>query len=179
MATEVCVQGVLPAGQDPSGYLDIVRALKTATPRLHVHAYRPQDVWDFADRSGIDLPAALAELRAAGVDSLPGTGVKVLSERVRGLVAPGDLAIDRWVEAITAAHRAGFRSTSVLFYGHVETAAERVAHLRRLRELQTAAVATGAGGGFTEFVPIPLARPRGRVWWRDAPRSTSTGPWSR
>jgi FO synthase len=82
--------------------------------------------------------------------------VKVLSERVRGLVAPGDLTIDRWVEAITAAHRAGFRSTSVLFYGHVETAAERVAHLRRLRELQSTAVAAGAGGGFTEFVAIPL-----------------------
>ncbi|WP_342447980.1 radical SAM protein, partial [Microbacterium sp. CPCC 204701] len=156
-ATEVCVQGRLPGDVDPSGYLDIARAVKSAAPGIHLHAYRPQDVWDLADRGGLGLNGALAALREAGVDSVPGTGVKVLSERVRALVAPGDLEIDRWIEGITAAHRAGFRSTSVLFYGHVETAAERIAHLRRLRELQTAA------GGFTEFVPIPLPGPQGGV----------------
>ena len=76
----------------------------------------------------------------------------------RAFRVTGDLEIDRWEEGITAAHRAGFRSTSVLFYGHVETAAERVAHLRRLRHLQEA-----GGGGFTEFVPIPLPGPAGGV----------------
>ena len=109
---------------------------------MHLHAYRPQDVWDLADRGGLGLDGALEALREAGVDTVPGTGVKVLSERVRALIAPGDLEIDRWVEGITAAHRAGFRSTSVLFYGHVETAEERVAHLRRLRAIQDA---TSAG----------------------------------
>ena len=69
---------------------------------------------------------------------------------MRALVAPGDLEIDRWVEIMTAAHGAGLRSTSVLFYGHVETAGERIAHLRMLRDLQ------GETQGFTEFVPIPL-----------------------
>ena len=149
-ATEVCVQGILPATIDPRAYLDIARAVKSATPRMHLHAYRPQDVWDLAERGGLGLDGALAAMRDAGVDTVPGTGVKVLSERVRALVAPGDLEIDRWVEGITAAHRAGFRSTSVLFYGHVETAAERIAHLRALRGIQDAT------RGFTEFVPIPL-----------------------
>lgn len=149
-ATELCVQGLLPPEQDPAAYAEIARAVKTATPRIHLHAYRPQDVVDLADRGGRGLEGALRELRAAGVDTMPGTGVKVLSERVRALVAPGDLEIDRWIEVVAAAHRAGFRSTSVLFYGHVETAAERIAHLRRLREIQ------GATDGFTEFVPIPL-----------------------
>ncbi|MDQ7879337.1 7,8-didemethyl-8-hydroxy-5-deazariboflavin synthase CofG [Microbacterium sp. QXD-8] len=156
-ATELCVQGLLPPEQDASAYLDIARAVKAAVPGIHLHAYRPQDVRDLADRSGLGLDAALAALREAGVDTVPGTGVKVLSERVRGLVAPGDLEIDGWIEGITAAHRAGFRSTSVLFYGHVETAAERVAHLRRLRAIQ------GETGGFTEFVPIPLPGPAGGV----------------
>ncbi|MEZ3161907.1 7,8-didemethyl-8-hydroxy-5-deazariboflavin synthase CofG [Microbacterium sp. BWT-B31] len=156
-ATEICVQGLLPFGEAPQAYLDIARAIKAATPRMHVHAYRPQDVRDLADRGGLGLDGALAALREAGVDTVPGTGVKVLSERVRGLVAPGDLEIDRWIEGITAAHRAGFRSTSVLFYGHVETAAERIAHLRRLREIQADT------GGFTEFVPIPLPGPAGGV----------------
>ncbi|MFK4838075.1 radical SAM protein, partial [Microbacterium sp. ZW T2_14] len=165
-ATELCVQGLLPPEQDPSGYLDIARAVKAAAPGIHLHAYRPQDVRDLAERTGLGLDAALAALRDAGVDTVPGTGVKVLSERVRSLVAPGDLEIDRWIEGITAAHRAGFRSTSVLFYGHVETADERVAHLRLLREIQSASTGAGAAtmaGGFTEFVPIPLPGPAGGV----------------
>lgn len=156
-ATELCVQGRLPASEDPEGYLEIVRAAKAAVPHLHVHAYRPQDVWDLADRGALGLEGALDALRSAGVDTVPGTGVKVLSERVRSLVAPGDLEIDRWIAGIAAAHRAGFRSTSVLFYGHVETAAERIAHLRELRRIQ------GETGGFTEFVPIPLPGPAGGV----------------
>jgi len=155
-ANEICVQGVVPAAEDAAGYLGIARAVKTGAPRMHLHAYRPQDIWDLADRTGLGLSDALSAMRAAGVDSVPGTGVKVLSERVRALVAPGDLPIDRWYEAMIAAHRAGFRSTSVLFYGHVETAAERIAHLRELRRLQTLATTAGAGGGFSEFVPIPL-----------------------
>ncbi|WP_240638676.1 7,8-didemethyl-8-hydroxy-5-deazariboflavin synthase CofG [Microbacterium sp. ABRD28] len=157
-ATELCIQGRLTEGEDPEAYLEIVRTARAAGPTLHLHAYRPQDVWDLADRGGLGLTGALAALREAGVDTVPGTGVKVLSERVRAAVAPGDLEIDRWEEGITAAHRAGFRSTSVLFYGHIETAAERIAHLRRLRALQTA-----GGGGFTEFVPIPLPGPAGGV----------------
>ena len=144
------MQGLLPASEEPRGYLAIARTIKAATPRVHLHAFRPADVVDLADRGGLGLDGALAALREAGVDTVPGTGVKVLSERVRRLVAPGDLEIDRWIEAITAAHRAGFRSTSVLFYGHVETAAERVAHLRALLAIQAET------RGFTEFVPIPL-----------------------
>jgi len=149
-ATEICIQGALRADEDPSGYLDLVRAVKRGAPGIHVHAYRPADVRDLADRGGLGLDGALAAMREAGVDTVPGTGVKIVSERVRALVAPGDLEIDRWVEGIRAAHRAGFRSTSVLFYGHVETAGERVTHLRRLREIQADT------RGFAEFVPIPL-----------------------
>ncbi|WP_426322240.1 7,8-didemethyl-8-hydroxy-5-deazariboflavin synthase CofG [Microbacterium sp. E-13] len=179
-ATELCVQGLLPDTEDAEGYLAIARAVKEGAPGIHLHAYRPQDVRDLADRSGLGLAGALAAMREAGVDTVPGTGVKVLSERVRRVVAPGDLEIDRWIEGITAAHRAGFRSTSVIFYGHVETAAERIAHLRRLREIQdgrfgsrsrSASGATtgrlgdsnGPGGGFSEFVPIPLPGPAGGV----------------
>ncbi|MEV8267846.1 7,8-didemethyl-8-hydroxy-5-deazariboflavin synthase CofG [Microbacterium sp. NPDC076911] len=156
-ATEICVQGLLPTENDPDDYLALVRSLRRAAPDLHLHAYRPQDVFDLADRGGLGLHGALAALKDAGVNTVPGTGVKVMNERVRALVAPGDLEIDRWVEGITAAHRAGFHSTSVLFYGHVETAAERVEHLRQLREIQDDT------RGFTEFVPIPLPGPAGGV----------------
>ncbi len=91
---------------------------------------------------------------------MPGTGVKILDDAVRLRVAPGDLPVDRWISIVTAAHRAGFRSTSVMVYGNGESAADRVGHLRRLIELQSST------GGFTEFVPMPAvgqrpARPGG------------------
>jgi len=148
--TEICVQGLVSRELPAESYLDIARTIKGAAPRIHLHAFRPQDVADLADRSGLGLAGALEAMRDAGVDTVPGTGVKILSERVRREVAPADLEIDRWIETITAAHRAGFPSTSVLFYGHVETAEERIEHLRRLLAIQRET------GGFREFVPIPM-----------------------
>jgi len=154
-ASEICIQGRLPAEEDPSGYVAIARAAKTARPGAHLHAYRPQDIADFADRSGASVEHALLSLRAAGVDSIPGTGVKILDDGVRRQVAPDDLAVDRWIDIVSAAHRLGFRTSSVMFFGHAETAAQRVQHLRTLRRMQEAAEDAG-GAGFTELVPIPL-----------------------
>jgi len=147
-ATELCVQGVI-AGP-ASGYAELARAVKVAAPGIHLHAYRPADVWDYADRLQLSLSDAMLSLREAGVDSMPGTGVKILNERVRAKVAPADLPVDHWREVITAAHAAGLATSSVMFYGHVESAAQRVAHIRTLIEIQDQT------GGFTEFVPIPL-----------------------
>ncbi|WP_105565825.1 7,8-didemethyl-8-hydroxy-5-deazariboflavin synthase CofG [Microbacterium halophytorum] len=154
---EICVQGLVHPDEPAEAYLDIARTIVHAAPGIHLHAYRPQDVRDLAGRSGLDVDGALAAMRGAGVASVPGTGVKVLSERVRRLVAPDDLPVDAWVETISAAHAAGFRSTSVMFYGHAESAAERVAHLRELIRIQRTT------GGFTEFVPIALPGASGGV----------------
>ncbi|OJX65643.1 MAG: 7,8-didemethyl-8-hydroxy-5-deazariboflavin synthase [Micrococcales bacterium 73-13] len=148
--TELCVQGLLPAGEPATGYLDVVRAARAAAPELHLHALRPQDVDDLAVRGGLGLDGALAAMREAGVDTVPGTGVKLLDDAIRARVAPDDLPVGRWEEIVRAAHAAGFSSTAVLFYGHVETAADRVAHLLRLADVQLVT------GGFTELVPIPL-----------------------
>jgi FO synthase len=131
-------------------YVELPTIVKQAAPGIHLHAFRPQDVVDFARRAHLTVPEAIEAIHAAGVDTIPGTGVKVLSERVRRLVAPEDLEIDSWIETITAAHKAGLRSSSVLFYGHHETALERVSHLRTLIAIQQST------NGFTEFVPIPL-----------------------
>jgi len=149
-ASEICVQGLLPPDVPASTYLDVVRAIRAAAPELHIHALRPQDIDDLAVRGGLGLAGALDAMRDAGVDTFPGTGVKLLDDSVRERVAPGDLPAERWEEIVRAAHAAGFRSTSVLFYGHVESAADRVAHLRRLAEIHRET------GGFSEFVPIPM-----------------------
>ena len=111
-ATELCIQGIMPDGE----YLELARAVKSAAPGIHLHAFRPADFDDFATRIGLSLDAALEALREAGVDTIPGTGLKILDEQVRARIAPTDLPIDRWVEVIAAAHRAGFRTSSVMFY---------------------------------------------------------------
>ena len=148
-ATELCVQGVIPDALPADSYLRLARVVKATRPELHLHAFRPADIADGAARLGLDDVDYLAALRDAGVDTVPGTGVKILDDAVRLRVAPGDLPVDRWISIVMAAHRAGFRSTSVMVYGNGESAADRVAHLRRLIELQSST------GGFTEFVPMP------------------------
>jgi FO synthase len=152
-ATELCVQGVVPDALPADSYLRLARVVKATRPELHLHAFRPADIADGAARLGLDDTDYLAALREAGVDTVPGTGVKILDDAVRLRVAPADLPVDRWMSIVTAAHRAGFRSTSVMVYGNGESATDRVRHLRRLLEIQ------GSTGGFTEFVPMPAIAP--------------------
>ncbi|GAA2747898.1 bifunctional FO biosynthesis protein CofGH [Terrabacter aerolatus] len=149
-ATEICIQGTAPGHAPDDVYEQLAAAAKRGAPDIHLHAFRPADVVDGARRTGRSLDEHLRALAAAGVDTVPGTGVKLLDEAYRARAFPGDLPVDRWLEAIRAAHGLGLRSTSVMFYGHGETPAQRVAHLRRLRALQAET------GGFTEFVPMPL-----------------------
>ena len=152
-ATELCVQGVIGASRPATSYLDLARAVKAAEPDIHLHAFRPADIADGAARLGLDDADYLAALIDAGVDSIPGTGVKMLRESIRRRVAPDDLPVNRWTEIILTAHRAGLRSTSVMFYGNGESALDRVAHLRSLLAIQADT------GGFTEFVPMPVSGP--------------------
>ena len=149
-ATELCIQGTPdPAAETPSP-LDLVRAVRAAAPDLHLHAFRPADIDALGRREGLELDAALAAMRDAGVSTIPGTGVKILDDRIRTRVAPADLPVERWIEIVTAAHRAGFRTSSLVFVGVGETAEQRVAHLRTLASIQDDT------GGFTELVPTML-----------------------
>ncbi len=148
-ATELCVQGLIPVVLPADSYIELVRTVKATRPGLHLHAFRPADVADGAQRLGLDDADYLAALRGAGVDTIPGTGVKILDDAVRRRVAPADLPVERWESIIRTAHRVGLRSTSVMVYGNGESPADRVAHLRRLVALQQET------GGFTEFVPMP------------------------
>jgi 7,8-didemethyl-8-hydroxy-5-deazariboflavin synthase CofG subunit len=149
-ATELCIQGTTPAGTPPDIYEQVAAAVKRGAPRLHLHAFRPADVLDGVRRTGRSLGDHLRVLAGAGVDTIPGTGVKILDEAYQARAFPNDVPVDQWLESITAAHAVGLRSTSVMFYGHGETLGQRVDHLRRLRAIQSET------GGFTEFVPMPL-----------------------
>ncbi|MFC5501827.1 7,8-didemethyl-8-hydroxy-5-deazariboflavin synthase CofG [Lysinimonas soli] len=145
-ATELCLQGSTTL--DP---LEIARAVRAGAPSIHLHAFRPADLVAGAARHHLDIDEFLRLLVEAGVDSIPGTGVKLLDDGIRMRIAPTDLPVNAWIRTVVAAHGAGLRSTSIMYYGAGESAADRVAHLRTLREIQSQT------GGFTEFVPMPFS----------------------
>ncbi|WKK71912.1 7,8-didemethyl-8-hydroxy-5-deazariboflavin synthase CofG [Rathayibacter oskolensis] len=150
-ATELCLQGALPAEHSGDDLLLIARTLKARQPSLHLHAFRPAEILDAAARTGRTLPAMLAALRGAGVDSVPGTAARILDDDVRRLLSEGaDPSVAAWRESVTAAHRAGLRSTATMVYGHVETPEQQIAHLRTLAAIQDET------GGFTEFIAMPF-----------------------
>ncbi|GAA2752773.1 7,8-didemethyl-8-hydroxy-5-deazariboflavin synthase CofG [Amnibacterium kyonggiense] len=150
-ATEVCVQGPLHPSLPGDAAVDLVRALRAGAPRIHVHAFRPAEVLDAAARLGETPTVLLERLRDAGLGSVPGTAARVLDDRVRAALSGGtDLPAAEWERAIRTAHAVGLRSTATIVYGHLETPAQVVAHLRRLAAIQDDT------GGFTELIAMPF-----------------------
>ena len=149
-ATEICMQGPLPPDSDDD-YLDLIAAVKASAPEIHLHAFRPAELLDGAARREMPLSEFLVAARRAGLGSVPGTAARILDDEVRaGMLGGPDSPVSQWVEVIEAAHRAGLTSTSTMVFGHVETPAHQVAHLRLLAGIQDRT------GGFTEFIAMPF-----------------------
>jgi FO synthase len=149
-ATEVCLQGGIHPEYTGATYLAVCRAIKEAVPGLHVHAFSPLEVWQGAKTLGCALPDFLAELRDAGLGSLPGTAAEILDDEIRAIICPDKVKTAEWLEVMAAAHGVGLRSTVTIMYGHVEGYRHWARHLLRVRALQQKT------GGFTEFVPLPF-----------------------
>ena len=150
-ATEVCIQGVMRPELSGNAYLEVVAAVHSREPGLHIHAYGPAEILDGASRLGISPAEFLEALKEAGVGSIPGTGARILNDRLRAVLsASTDPPVSEWLEIITAAHRTGLTSTATMVFGHIESAAEQVAHLRQLAAIQDQT------GGFTEFIAMPF-----------------------
>ncbi len=149
-ATEVCLQGGIHPEYTGATYLSVCRAIKQALPDMHVHAFSPLEVWQGAKTLGRSLPDFLAELRDAGLGSLPGTAAEILDDEVRAIICPDKVKTAEWLQVMEAAHGVGLRSTVTIMYGHVERYEHWARHLLRVRALQQQT------GGFTEFVPLPF-----------------------
>ena len=171
-ATEVCMQGGIHPSFTGQTYLDLLAAVKSAVPAMHVHAFSPLEVQHGAQTLGIDVASFLARLRDAGLGSLPGTAAEILDDPIRDLICPDKLRTQEWLDVIAAAHRVGLPTTATIMYGSVETPLNWARHLLAIRDLQQRT------GGITEFVPLsfvhmeaPLHR-RGRArpgpTWREA-----------
>jgi FO synthase len=147
-ATEVCIQGGLPHGLPPFYYRDILRAVKRATPRMHVHAFSPMEIVYGVELTGMALRDYLCMLRDEGLDTLPGTAAEILDDDIRAVLSRNKLTRAQWEEVIRTAHGCGIRTTSTLMYGHIETPQHWVDQLLLFRAIQNDT------GGFTEFVPL-------------------------
>jgi FO synthase len=149
-ASEVCLQGGIHPDLPGTAYFDIAREVKRRQPQLHVHAFSPMEVVNGAARTGLPIREWLAAAKDAGVGSLPGTAAEILDDEVRWILTKGKLPAATWVEVVTTAHRLGLPTSSTMMYGHVDTPAHWLAHLRLLARIQDDT------GGFTEFVPLPF-----------------------
>jgi FO synthase len=149
-ATEVCMQGGIHPDLPGTAYFDIAAEVKRRCPDLHVHAFSPMEVMNGASRTGLPVREWLIRARDAGVDSLPGTAAEILDDDVRWVLTKGKLPAAAWVDVITTAHSLGIATTATMMYGHVDTPAHWVGHLRVIRSIQERT------GGFTEFVLLPF-----------------------
>ena len=148
-ATEVCMQGGIHPDYTGQTYLDIVQTVRKAVPDMHIHAFSPLEVWQGAETGGLSLKEFLTELKAAGLNTLPGTAAEILHDDVRALLCPDKLNSQQWLQVMEAAHEVGFNTTATIMYGHVDAPIHWATHLFSIRELQKRT------GGFTEFVPLP------------------------
>jgi FO synthase len=147
-ATEVCIQGGLPHGLPPFYYRDILRAVKTAVPDMHIHAFSPMEIMYGIELTGMPLADYLSMLRDNGLDTLPGTAAEILDDEVRQVLSRNKLSTAQWQDVIRTAHGCGIRTTSTLMYGHVERPQHWVNQILLFRDIQRET------GGFTEFVPL-------------------------
>ncbi len=129
-------------------YVEIIRQIRRAFPEITIKAWTAVEIDFFAKIARISIEEVLSTMVEAGLDSLPGGGAEVFSERIRQVLFRHKIGADRWLEIHRVAHRMGIPTNCTLLYGHIETHAERIDHLLRLRELEDEAP------GFLAFIPL-------------------------
>ena len=157
-ATEVCMQGGIHPDLPGTAYFDLAAEVRRRCPDIHVHAFSPMEVSNGAARTGLSVRDWLARARESGVGSLPGTAAEILDDDVRWVLTKGKLPASAWIEVITTAHELGIPTTATMMYGHVDTPAHWVGHLRVIRGIQERT------GGFTEFVLLPFVHANAPIY---------------
>jgi cyclic dehypoxanthinyl futalosine synthase len=145
--TAIMMQGGLSPDLDIEWFEEVFAGIKARFPQVHLHCLSPPEIVHIARQSDLTIEETLRRLRAAGLDSLPGGGAEVLVDRVRQAISPHKIPTDTWLDVMRVAHGLGMRTTATMMFGSLDTPAERVEHLRRIRDLQDET------GGFTAFIP--------------------------
>jgi aminodeoxyfutalosine synthase len=166
--TEVHVVNGLHPGLPFSYYTDLLRGLKAVRPGIHLKCFTAVEIAFFADTYGMTDETVLRELMAAGLDSLPGGGAEIFAERVRKKIAHDKADAARYLAIHRLAHGLGLRTNVTMLYGHIETVAERVDHLLRIRALQDET------GGFQAFIPLAFHPDNNQMRRLPAPTASDT-----
>ena len=148
---QLLLQGGLHPALDIKFYEELFGTLKRLYPEVRLHALGAPEVAHIARISGLDYRTTLERLVAAGLDSLPGAGAEILTDRVRRAISPAKPSVDAWLEVMHEAHLMNLPTSATMMYGHIESIEERVEHLLRIRELQSR-VPEG-NWGFVAFIP--------------------------
>ena len=147
-ATEMHIVGGLHPELPFSFYLEMLRTVKSVSPDLHVKAFTAVEIDYLARIAGLSITQTLEQLKEAGLGSLPGGGAEIFAEEVRQRLCPEKISGERWLEIMAEVHHAGLKSNATMLYGHLESHADRVDHMHRLREFQDLT------GGFQVFIPL-------------------------
>ena len=151
-------QLLLQGGHHPDLGLDyytkLFSELKTLYPEIKLHALGPPEVAHICKIGGISHLQALTALKKAGMDSMPGAGAEILSDRVRRLISKGKCTGQEWLDIMKVAHQIGLTTSATMMFGHIETLEERFDHLVRIREVQ--AQKPEGANGFLAFIPWPF-----------------------
>jgi len=163
-ATEFHIVGGLHPELTVEWYCDLLRGLKQRYPKVHLKAFTMVEIAYFAKRFKMPVEEVLRKLKDAGMDSMPGGGAEIFSERVRRIICDHKIDGGEWLDVARVAHKMGLKSNCTMLYGHIENEEDRVDHLVRLREVQDET------GGFVTYIPLafhPDNTPLGHV-----PRTT-------
>jgi len=156
-ATELHMVGGLHPDLPFDFYLEMLASIKADNPRLHIKAFTAVEIDYFARITGQSIEKVIAELKGAGLDSMPGGGAEIFAEEVREQICPEKISGERWLEVTEKVHRAGLKTNATMLFGHLESYADRVDHLARLRRLQDKT------GGFQSFIPLAFQPDNTRV----------------
>lgn len=160
-ATEICMQGGLHPqakinGQSLAYYQQLIQTIKQQFPQLHLHAFSPQEIQFIAREDHLSYESVIIALQAVGLDSMPGTAAEILDDTVRNVICPEKIDTATWLEIVSTAHRLGIPTTSTMLSGHIETSAQQVSHLSKLRSLQQKAIYHNYPAKITEFIILPF-----------------------
>ena len=155
--TQILMQGGLHPRLDLDYYVDLLKSIKEKF-RIHIHGFSPPEITYIAETAGMSIKKALLALREAGLDSIPGGGAEILSDRVREIVSPKKIGARQWLRVMEEAHKIGMKTTATMMFGSVEEPEDIVEHLDAIRRLQDKT------GGFTAFIP-----------WSFQPQNTELG----
>jgi cyclic dehypoxanthinyl futalosine synthase len=144
--TQILIQGGLHPSLDIGYYVDLLRSIKERF-EINVHGFSPPEICYIADSAEVTIRETLGILREAGLDSIPGGGAEILSDRVREILSPKKIRSSRWLEVMRNAHLLGMRTTATMMFGSIERPEDIITHLDSVRELQDET------GGFTAFIP--------------------------